>query len=271
MIGRRIGRKPCRPRIEMQRGGARPAVEPAIFQRHVGRAEQLAGAHAPARPALAAHLEQIGEIIVEQQRQIETRRPVAVVLQADPLVGRAAPQEDRAHDVQHVLLQHHPAIAVDVGIGEVDGQRRIVVAQIGAEQQRLDVVEHHFEPGEIARIGIEQAVGTAGGSADIAMAVEHDEGVVMLERAARPRRRPRHRNIERRFRDLLGGLDGDELRDFCCHVDLRRFSCVAMDAPGRKRYCRSQAAWVARRPISRATNSRYGPLPRREDPAGHPR
>ena len=184
---------------------------PLIFEHDIGGAEQLARADAAARPALAAHLEQIGEIIVEQQRQIEARRPVAVILQADALIGGAAPQEDRAHDVQRVLLQHQPAVAVDVGIGEIDGQRRIVVAQIGAEQQRLDVVEHHLEPGEIARIGVEQAVGPAGRGADVAMAVEHDEGVVVLERAARPRRRARHRNVERRFRDVLGGLDGDRV------------------------------------------------------------
>ena len=195
----------------MQGGNADLAVEPAIFEHDIGGAEQPAGADSPARTALAAHLEQIGKIIVEQQRQIETRRQVAVILQADALIGGAAPQEDRAYDVQHVLLQHEPAVAIDVGIGEVDGQRRIVVAQIGAEQQRLHLVEHHFEPGEIARIGIEQAVGPAGGGADIAVAVEHDEGVVVLERAPRPRRRARHRDVERRFRDVLGSLDGDRV------------------------------------------------------------
>ena len=58
-----------------------------------------------------------------------------------------------------------PAVAVDVRIGEIDGQRRIVVAQIGDEQQGLDVVEHHLEPGEIACVGIEQPVRAAGGRA----------------------------------------------------------------------------------------------------------
>ena len=173
--------EPCRPRLEVQGGNACLAVEPAIFQHDIGGAEQPAGAHSPARPALATHLEQIGEIIVEQQRQVEARRPVAVILQRDALVGRAAPQENRTHDVQRVLLQRQPAVAVHVGIGEIDGQRRIIVAQIGAEQQRLDFVEHHLQPGEITRIGVEQTVGPAGGGADIAMAVQHDEGIVVLQ------------------------------------------------------------------------------------------
>ena len=113
-----------------------------------------------------------------------------MVLHADALIGRAAPEEDRAHDVQQVLLQHQAALAIDVGIGEIDGQGRIVVAQIGAEQQRLEIVEHELEPRKIARVGIKQAVRPAGGGADVAMAVEHDKGVVVLERATRPRGGP---------------------------------------------------------------------------------
>ena len=204
MVRRRIGRKPRRRRLEVQPGRPRGAVQPAIVQRHVRGAIHLARGDTPARAALAANLEQIGEIIVEQQRQIETRRPVAVVAHADPLIRGSAPQEDRAHDVQHVLLQHDPVAPIDVGIGEVDRQRRIVVAQIGAEQQRLHLVQHQFEPGEIAGVGIEQAVGPAGGRADIAVAVEHDEGIVVLERTPRPRRRPGHRDVERRFLDRFG-------------------------------------------------------------------
>ena len=153
MIGCRIDGEPRRPRLEMQGGNAGLIVEPAsIPARH--RRDQASGwSPLPGAAALAAHLEQIGEIIVEQQREIEARLPVAVILQGNALVGRAAPQKNRAHDVQRVLLQRQPAVAVDVGIGQIDGQRRIVVAQIGAEQQRLDFVEHHLQPGEIPRIG----------------------------------------------------------------------------------------------------------------------
>jgi hypothetical protein len=162
MKGRRVGGEPGRSRVEMQGGNADLTVESVIFQHDVGRTEQPAGAYSPTRPALAAHLEQIGEVIVEQQRQVEARLPVAVILQSDALIGRTAPQENRPHDVQRILLQRQPAVAVHVGIGEVDSQRRIVVAQIGAEQQRLDLVEHHLQPGEIARIGIEKAIGPTG-------------------------------------------------------------------------------------------------------------
>src|SRR6266700_1428016 len=79
-IDRGIAGKPRRRRIEMQRRAARYAVEAFIFKQHVGRTEKLAGTDAAARTLFAAHLEQIGEIIVEQQRQFETHGTVAVIL-----------------------------------------------------------------------------------------------------------------------------------------------------------------------------------------------
>ncbi|MEY9170404.1 hypothetical protein ABIF15_001636 [Bradyrhizobium elkanii] len=263
MIGRRVDRQPRRPWIEMQRGDPRLLVEAAIFQHHVGRAEQFARADATPRPALAAHLEQIGKVVVEQQREIEARGMIAVILQADALIGRAAPQEDRAHDVQRVLRQGQTVVAIDVGIGEVDRQRRIVVAHVGAEQERLHVLQHHFQPRQVAGVGVEQAVRPAGRGADVAMAVEHDEGVVMLERAPRPRRGPGHRNVERRFGDVLSGASGDDLRnDVSCHLNLWRLCLAPLRLERTHRNARTrlrtrgQAALVERRPISRATRSR---------------
>src|ERR1700731_4618306 len=89
MIGRRVYRQPRRTGIELKRGIADPAVDPGIVEHNVGGTEQFAGADAPARTTLASHLEQIGEVIVEQQRQIEARRIFAVILHANALIGRA--------------------------------------------------------------------------------------------------------------------------------------------------------------------------------------
>ena len=120
--GRGIHRQLRRARVEMQARGALGVIETAVVEQHVGRSQQPARADAAARAPFAADLEQIGEIVVEQQRQREAGRAVAVVLHADALIGGAAPQEDRAHDVQQVLLQHEAALPVDVRIGEIDGQ-----------------------------------------------------------------------------------------------------------------------------------------------------
>ena len=64
---------------------------------------------AAARAAHAAHLEQIGEVAGEGERQLHVERAVAVVLEAQALIGGAAPQKKRAHDVQRVFRQHQLA------------------------------------------------------------------------------------------------------------------------------------------------------------------
>ena len=120
MISHGIDRKPRRSRVEVQRSAARFAIKPVILERDVGRTKDFAEPDAPARTPFAAHFEQIREVIVEQQRQVKARQPVTMILHTDSLIGRSTPQKDRAHDMQHVLLQHNPAIAIDIGIGEID-------------------------------------------------------------------------------------------------------------------------------------------------------
>src|ERR1700743_915828 len=104
-----------------------------------------------------------------------------MVLDANALIGRTAPQKYRPHDMEYVLLQDETSVAIDIGVAEIDGQRGIIVPQIGPKQQRLDIGQEKFQPRDIAGISIEQTVRTAGRSADIAVTVEHDERVVMLE------------------------------------------------------------------------------------------
>src|ERR1700730_4422921 len=86
MIARRVHREPRRTRVELKRGAAEPAVQPAIFEHNVGTIEQFAGDDAAARMTLTPHLEQIGEIVVEQQRQIEICGIFAVILHANALI-----------------------------------------------------------------------------------------------------------------------------------------------------------------------------------------
>ncbi|MGY3647952.1 hypothetical protein ACVWW2_003243 [Bradyrhizobium sp. LM4.3] len=250
-----IHRQLRRARVEMQACGALGVIKTAVVEQHVGRAQQPARANAATRTPLAANLEQIGEIIVEQQGQPEIGRAVAVVLHADALIGGAAPQEDRAHDVEQVLLQHEAALPVDIRIGEIDRQRRVVVAQVGSQQQRLEIVEHELKPRKVARVVMEQAVGPAGRGADVAMAVKHDKGIVVLERTPRPRRRSRHRNIERLLRDLVhGSRHGDELSNgFSRHQQL---PCACFDTQPTRTRLLVYAAACASRLISCVTSSR---------------
>ena len=123
MIGRGIRRKPRRPRIELKRRGTGVAVKSGIFQDDFGRAKQFTGSDAATRASFASHLEQIGKVIAKQQRQIEARFIFAMVLNADTLVGRASPEKDRAHDVQHVFLKHNTPLPINVRVGEIHRER----------------------------------------------------------------------------------------------------------------------------------------------------
>ena len=95
------------------------------------------------------------------------------------------------------------SVDIDIRIGQVDGEDGVVVADVGAQQQRLLAVEQQFQTRQIARVAIEDAVRSAGRRADVAMAVEHDEAVAVLEGAARPRGGSGRWNVERGFRSLL--------------------------------------------------------------------
>src|SRR5689334_237710 len=210
----------------MQRRQAGHIVEPLVLERDVRRPKQASRADATTLPFLAANLEEVGKIVVEQQGDVEAGVPIAVILQADTLVGSTPPQKDRAHDVQHILFQHETTlVVVDVGIAQVDGQRRIVVTQIGAEQQRLNILEHELKLRQITGVGVEQAVRSTRGRTDIAMTIEDDEGVVVLERTPWPGRRPRHGDVERLVYSQLDDLRAREyLSDRLGHDNLGCFA-----------------------------------------------
>ena len=103
------------------------AVEALVVQRDPAFAN-LGGRDAAAGAAHSPHLEQVGEVAGEGERQPDLERTIAVVLDAQALVGGAAPEKKRSHDVQHVLGQHQLLIEIDVGIGQIDGENGVVVA-----------------------------------------------------------------------------------------------------------------------------------------------
>ena len=77
-----------------------------------------------------------------------------------------------------------------IGIGEIDCEQRVVVAHIGAEQQRLRVVHAQFEVRKKARVGVKESVRAARRGADVPVTVDDDESVAMLQGAPRARRGP---------------------------------------------------------------------------------
>jgi len=76
------------------RSAASPAVEPIVAHDDPCRgAARVLRLPAPPGPAHPAHLEQIGEITAECQRQVDPDGTLAVIAQRDPLMGRAPPEE----------------------------------------------------------------------------------------------------------------------------------------------------------------------------------
>ncbi len=174
-IGRRGRRDLARGRVEAQRGLSQLRIEALIAQKHGGRLDRAATGDAAAVPPQAANLEQVGEVAVEQHGQAQIDRMVAMVADRQSLIGRVAPEKDRPHHVQGVLRQHEVIVEIHIRIGQIHGQQRVVVAHVRAQQQGLHPVDEELEMGEETRVAMKQAVGPAGGSADIAVAVEHDE------------------------------------------------------------------------------------------------
>ena len=103
-IGRAIAGELGGRRIEDQSRAPRRAIEAVIAEQDLIGRNHLAGAGSAAHALDAAHLEQVREIAVEVQRKIQDNRTVAVIAQREPLIGGAAPQEDRARDVHDVLF-----------------------------------------------------------------------------------------------------------------------------------------------------------------------
>ena len=135
------------------------------------------------------------------QDDLQRERPVAVITHGEALIGAAVPEEHRARDMHDVLLQYdlRAGAIVVVGIGEIDGEQRVVVARVRAEQQRLRPIQAQFEMGEKARIGVIEPIRSTRGRADIAEIVGDDECITVLERAARTRSRRGSENGKFRF------------------------------------------------------------------------
>ena len=108
-------------------------------------------------------------------------RSVAVVAHREPLIGRAAPQEDRARDVQQCpsAARCRPS-TIDVRVGQVDRRaaccRRARWSRAAAAARRSAAARGATESG--CRRGTARPAPPARG-ADVAVAVDHDERVAV--------------------------------------------------------------------------------------------
>ena len=82
-------------------------------------------------------------------------------------------------------------------ICQFDGQKRVVVACIAAQQDRLPRVDQKLELRQEPGVVMKQAVGASARSADVAMIVDHHERILIFERGSRAWTRCRSRRSSR--------------------------------------------------------------------------
>src|SRR5271156_2434802 len=124
--------------------------------------------------------------MVESDRQEEPDSLGTEISYGKAMKQGGAPNEDRPRHVQQVFLKDDAVVVVDVGIGEIDTENAVVVGKVGPQEERLKSVDQQLEMREIARVAFEQAIGAARRSTDVAVAIEHEEAVVVLHSAPQP-------------------------------------------------------------------------------------
>ena len=170
--------------IEAQQGPAPQIVQPRVGQ-HDAVPGDLGRMMLTGRLALvAAHFEKIGEIGGETDGQPEATRNNIEIAHRNAFETGGLPQKAHAPDLHDVMLQRQFAgRIVKIRIGQIEGQRGVVVAGRRTQQDGPAAVDLETEAGQIARIVEENALGTIGAIAGVAIMVEQAKDVAMLERA----------------------------------------------------------------------------------------
>ena len=200
-----------RRRLEAQIGVAFQPIEPAIAQDYRVWRQALRRSAAALWPLLPAHLEYVGEIGGKlQANRDDMRLQIEIPHQQQFIVG-VPPDELPPVDIDQLAMQHLAIPVHRVGIGKIDGQQRIVLAGIGAEQQRLVAVEAQLQLRQIAGVVVIETVGAAAAAGNIAKWIEDDERVAMLQDPAARLAKPAGRL------DAVLGIVVAALYRRCCH------------------------------------------------------
>ena len=182
-------------------GGAFEVIAPDIGQAHLRLAHVGVAGDAAAQPRHAAYLEQIGEIGGETDIDLDGALLGIEIAHRHPFIHRAAPQEPRPPQMDEVMFDRQPPILAEkVGIGEIAGQHRIIIAHRRTEQDRTQPVHSQIQMREVPGIAMIQALRAARPRNGVAAMVEHGEAFVMFERPGPPfRQRSRRRDEELRL------------------------------------------------------------------------
>lgn len=176
-----LPREVSRRRIEGQGGEPPVSVETRITEHHPVRSELRRVLLAAAGAPRTAHLEQIGEIGFEGDLERDMPTAFVVVPHDEALEAGRLPEEARATHMNEVVLELEPTVVIEIGIGEIAGQGRIVVPHRRGQQHRAPSFDRQVEMRQVPGIAVEDALRAAGSRECVAVVVEDGEAVAMLQ------------------------------------------------------------------------------------------
>ena len=135
---------------------------------------------------MAAYLEQIGKVALEREGQADAMGPIGEIAHREPLVSAPLPDESGADDVNGVTWQIEPTIGEKVGVGQIGSKKRVVVLDRRAQKERSAIVDQQLQARKEARVVVEQSLRAGFTRRDVAVMVEHAEGIAVLEGARAP-------------------------------------------------------------------------------------
>lgn len=177
--------------IETDFRPARLPIQPFIAQHHEVLAYRGGQQGTPAAPMHPTHFEDVPVIGREQQFDDQIHGLFAVIDEAQVLVAGLFPQHHGAEDMDAALGDEQMTPAVEIGRGHVHHQQAVVLLDRGTEQDRALPIDPQFPVGQEARALMIKAVlgqfalSIRPGLKDVPMAVEHPEGVALLEHPGR--------------------------------------------------------------------------------------
>ena len=148
--------------IEAKRRHAQAVIEAGIAHGRVGFLDLGTVKVAPALAVLAANLEEVDEIRRKLNGDLDPATPLVEVANTNPLAAGGLPKKAGAAQMNEVVWHIRPAGRLgELRVGEVAGERRVVVAQARAEQERPFAIDHQREIGKVARVPVVETLRAA--------------------------------------------------------------------------------------------------------------
>ena len=205
-------------RVEVQRRAPDDLVQAVVGEDHGVAAAGIDAHVTVARTRLPADLEQVEKIRIEAQVDGQVVLDVIEIVEGEAFVDGRFPDELGSQHVNAVLAQAAAARPVGVRVGEIDAEQGIVVLDGRAEEERPAAVQRELVARQEPGVFVEDALGCPLAGEDVAVVVEHGEGIAVLEGAGAPLQQRRGgRNVELHLGGIVRCFRWRRVRIVGCH------------------------------------------------------